>query len=149
MQACSDCKSQYRNWIIIMIGEILLLLWTCTGAQPEPGVSPTPWAGSHEQQAQHGMVCYHSSWDTSQVVWSAGPPVTWNTLWDLQRNGHYHCELLMAVGVKHVMPMVSVGHSTSLDALEFRRVGKHSAIFLLVLPLMVCMTYNSTSIIST
>ena len=24
-----------------MIGEVLLLLWTCTGAQPEPGVSPT------------------------------------------------------------------------------------------------------------
>ena len=50
--------------------------------------------------------------------------------------------LQSAVGLKHVPPIVPVGHNTSLDPLEFRGVGKYSVLFLLVLSPM---TYNSMS----
>ena len=107
---------------------------TCTGAQPEPEVSPT----LHESatSSKHSM-----GWFVTiplKILHKLFGLLDHRSLGILSGTSKEMATaivsyLLSTVGLKHVMPMVSVGHSTSLESLEFRRVGKHSALFLLVL----------------
>ena len=105
---------------------------TCTGAQPKP-VLPLHevatsskhsmgWFGTLPAEILHKLFCLLDHQSLGLLSLTSKEMAT-AVLSYLQST----------VGLKRVIPMVSVGHSTSLDPLDFRRVGMHSALFLLVL----------------